>query len=218
MPVRYEFEKELKELHNDLIKMGHIIEQSMDDTITALKEQDVQLAKEVICRDDVIDHMEGSIEAECLMIIARQQPIATDLRLITSVLKIITDLERIADHCTDICEYTIKLADEPYKKPIEHIPMMAEQVKKMMKAVIESYVEKDIEKAKAVCAEDDIVDGYFDEIVAELQEMMQKDQTFIKQGTCFMFIVKYLERMADHATNIGEWIVFHITGRHKELN
>lgn len=218
MPVRYEFEKELKSLHDDLIKMGHIIEQSIDDTIKALKEQDVALAKEVIGRDDVIDNMEMSLEAECLMIIARQQPIARDLRLITSVLKIITDLERIADHCADISKYTIRLAKEPYKKRIEHIPAMAEQVKKMVKNIIESYVEKDIEKAKQVCLEDDIVDRQFEEIILELQGIMQKDQSFVTQGTCFMFITKYLERMADHATNIGEWIIFHITGSHKELN
>jgi phosphate transport system protein len=218
MPHRHEFEKELKELHNDLLKMGRIIEQSMDDTIVALKEQNIALAKEIIERDDVIDHMESTIEAQCLMIIARQQPIARDLRLITSVLKMITDLERIADHCADICEYIIKLADEPYKKQIEHIPIMADQVKKMVRETIEAYVEKDIEKAKTACAEDDIVDKHFDDIIAELQEMMKQNQAFIYQGTCFMFVAKYLERMADHATNIGEWVVFHVTGQHKGMN
>ena len=216
--MRYELEKELGDLHNDLLKMGRVIEQSIDDTITALINQDVKLAEEVIYRDDVIDRIEATIEAECLMIIARQQPIARDLRLITSVLKIITDLERIADHCADICEYVIKLADEPYKKPIEHIPAMAEQVKKMITETTESYVQKDVEKARRVCNEDDIVDKHFDDIVLELQKLMQENTDFVYQGTCFMFIVKYLERMADHATNICEWIIFHVTGTHKELN
>ncbi len=217
-PMRYEFEKALKELHMDVLKMGSIIEQSIDDAILALKKQDVDLAQKVIERDDVIDQMEKDIEAECIMIIARQQPLAGDLRLITSVLKIATDLERIADHCADICEYTIKLSNEPYKKPIEHLPLMAKQVKKMVKATIDSFVEKDIEKIKSICMEDDIVDQQFDEIVEELQGLMQKDTSFVLQGTYFMFIAKYLERMADHATNIGEWLIFNITGKYKELN
>lgn len=215
MPHRYEFERELTVLHRDLLKMGAIIEQSIDDTIQALKSQDIKLAREIILRDDLIDHMEAVIEAECLMIIARQQPIAGDLRMIASVLKIITDLERIADHCADISEYTIKLADEPYKKPLEHIPLMAEQVKKMVKDTIDSYVELDIEKAKKTSRDDDIVDEYFRDIVVEIQELMKLNADFVVQGTYLMFIVKYLERMADHATNICEWIVFHVTGKHK---
>lgn len=215
MPIRHEFEKELTKMHNHLLKMGAMIEQSIDNTIKAMKTQDVELAREVIQRDDEIDHMEASMEAECIMIIARQQPLAGDLRLITSVLKMITDLERIADHCADISEYVIKLANEPYKKPLIHIPMMAEQVKKMVKETIDSYVKKDSEKANKVIKDDDIVDKYFDDIVKEIQELMKTDSSFIMQRTHFIFIVKYLERMADHATNICEWIEYNITGRLK---
>ncbi|NLM13472.1 MAG: phosphate signaling complex protein PhoU [Epulopiscium sp.] len=215
MPIRYEFEKELTRMHKELLKMGALIEQSIDDTIKAMKNQDVALAREVIQRDDEIDQMELVMEAECIMLVTRQQPIASDLRLIASVLKIVTDLERIADHCADISEYVIRLSNEPYKKPLEHIPMMAQQVKKMVKDTIDSYVEKDIGKARKVIDDDDIVDKYFEDIVKEIQDLMKIQEDFIIQGTYFIFIVKYLERMADHATNICEWIEYNITGKLK---
>lgn len=215
MPIRYEFEKELTRMHKELLKMGALIEQSIDDTIKAMKNQDVALAREVIQRDDEIDQMELVMEAECIMLVTRQQPIASDLRLIASVLKIVTDLERIADHCADISEYVIRLSNEPYKKPLEHIPMMAQQVKKMVKDTIDSYVEKDIGKARKVIDDDDIVDKYFEDIVKEIQDLMKIQEDFIIQGTYFIFIVKYLERMADHATNICEWIEYTITGKLK---
>ncbi|MCT4542647.1 MAG: phosphate signaling complex protein PhoU [Vallitalea sp.] len=214
MPARHEFENKLNELHKDLIKMGTIIERSLDDTITALKNQDVDLAKKVISRDDEIDKMELTLEKECLLLITRQQPIAADLRDIASVLKIITDLERIGDHCSDISEYTIKLADEKYIKPLIHIPEMAEKVKLMIKDTIDSCVKKDIELAKKVCDTDDVIDTYFDNIVNELVELMSTNSNVIKQCTDLLFIVKYLERMGDHATNIAEWIIFTVTGEH----
>jgi phosphate transport system protein len=214
MPIRYNFEKKINELHKDLIKMGTLIEQSLDDTISALKKQDISLAEKVISKDDEIDNMELRIEKECLLLIATQQPIAADLRDIASVLKIITDLERIGDHCTDISEYTIKLADEKYIKPLIHIPKMAEEVKKMIKDTIDSCVNKDLKLAKSVCKRDDIIDNYFDEIVDELMSLMINDSNVVKQCTDFLFIVKYLERMGDHATNIAEWIIFTVTGEH----
>lgn len=215
MPMRYAFEKKLKKLHKDLIKMQTIIEKSIDDTIKALKTQDIELAKDVMDKDDEIDKMELQIEEECLLLIARQQPIATDLRRITSILKIITDLERIADHCSDISEYTIKLADETYVKPLIHIPQMADKVKGMIKVTIDSFITQDIELAKTVFEKDDIIDEYFVTIVDELIEIMENNPNVIKQCTYFIFIVKYLERMGDHATNIAEWIVFTVTGKHK---
>ncbi|GMQ56444.1 phosphate signaling complex protein PhoU [Vallitalea sediminicola] len=214
MPIRYNFEKKINELHKDLIKMGTLIEQSLDDAISALKKQDVSLAKKVIGKDDEIDNMELRIEKECLLLIATQQPIAADLRDIASVLKIITDLERIGDHCTDISEYTIRLADEKYIKPLIHIPQMAEEVKKMIKDTIDSCINKDLELAKNVCSRDDIIDNYFDKIVNELMFLMIDNSSVVKQCTDFLFIVKYLERMGDHATNIAEWIIFTVTGEH----
>lgn len=214
MPVRFAFEEKLEQLHQDLIKMEAIVERSLDDTIKALKKQDTKLAEEVIARDDDIDQMELMIEKECLLLIARQQPMAADLRDIAAVLKIITDLERIGDHCQDISEYTLKLAHEKYVKPLVHIPEMAEEVKKMIKDTIDSCVNKDVALAKDVCSRDDRIDDYFDTIVEELMTLMASNSEVVKQCTDFLFIVKYLERMGDHATNIAEWIIFIVTGEH----
>ncbi|PKM53773.1 MAG: phosphate transport system regulatory protein PhoU [Firmicutes bacterium HGW-Firmicutes-5] len=216
MPIRYEFEKELNELHRNLVKMGATIEKQIDDMIKAMLNQDVALAKEVIERDDIIDEMERVIEQECIMLVARQQPIASDLRDIASILKIITDLERIADHCEDISKYTIKLSEETYFKPLEDIPKMAYKVKDMIKAVIDSCISRNLARAEEVNAMDDEIDDLFDSIIEELQAYMMKDSTVVKQCTDFMFIVKYLERMGDHATNISEWIAYNITGKHFE--
>lgn len=214
MPERYEFQRELNLLHKDLTKMGAEIEKSMDDMIEALMTQNVELAQEVIDRDQEINQMELKIENECILIIARQQPIATDLRDITSVLKIITDLERIADHCADISKYTINLSNENYIKPIIHIPEMVEEVKRMVKDAIDSCVNKDVQLAREVWSRDDVVDQYFYMIVDELVEIMTQKPEAVRQCKEFLFIVKYLERMGDHATNIADWIVYKVTGSH----
>ena len=155
--------------------------------------------------------MERKIERECLSIVARQQPIATDLRDIASILKIVTDLERIADHCEDISEYVIKLAKiEPVKK-LDHIPAMAEAVNEMISDTIDAYVRKDLELAKEIIKRDDVIDQHFHDLVDELVEIMEKDSSKARACTNYMFISKYLERMADHATNIAEWIVYFVT-------
>lgn len=216
MPVRYEFEKELNKLHKDLIKMGALIERSINDAIEALKNQDVELAMKVIERDDEVDAMELEIEHDCLIIVARQQPIATDLRDVVSILKIVTDLERIADHCEDICEYVIKLSKEKYIKPIEDIPFMAERVRKMIKDTIDAYISKNLASAQEICRRDDEIDKLFNDIVEELICIMEKNPESTRQCVDFIFIVKYLERMADHATNIAEWVAYYITGEIKK--
>ncbi|GAA0178189.1 phosphate signaling complex protein PhoU [Clostridium sediminicola] len=215
MNIRIGFERELENIHNSLLDMGKIIEESIDETIEALVNQDIKLANKVIVKDDIIDNMELDLEAQCIKIIALQQPIASDLRMITSILKMITDLERIADHCADISEYTIKLTGEKYKKPLIDIPRMAKQVKKMVSETIKCYIELDVKKAKEVKLEDDIVDTYFEDLVEEINGLMKSDKEFVYQGTCLLFIIKYLERMADHATNICGWIIYNATGIHK---
>ncbi|TCK98781.1 PhoU-like phosphate uptake regulator [Natranaerovirga hydrolytica] len=212
MPIRQEFLKELEVLHKNVIKMGSLIEQSIDETIEALIKQDVSLAQEVIKKDDVIDELEIEIERECIMLIAKQQPIASDLRKIASVMKIITDLERIADHCADISKYTIKLSNEKYIKPLIHIPEMAKQVKEMVRETIDAFISNNIHKANEIREKDDEIDRYFDIIVKELSERMESKPEVVPQCINFIFIVKYLERMADHSTNIAEWVQYIVTG------
>lgn len=217
MVSRHSFDMGLEDLHMDLIKMGSLVEESIDNTISALKKQDVELARKIFRNDDIIDDYEKIIERKCMNLIARQQPLAKDLRTISTALKIITDMERIADASADIAEITIRMSGKKYIKPLIDIPRMAEMAKSMVNRAIDAYVRQDMKLAEEVCASDDDVDDLFNKIILELINMMRNDPETIEQGIDFMFIAKYLERMADHATNIGEWVVFNITGEHDRL-
>ncbi|MEG6614068.1 phosphate signaling complex protein PhoU [Pseudoclostridium thermosuccinogenes] len=216
--TRHHFDKELEELHHELIRMGSMVEESIENAIYALKKQDIELAKKVLDNDDVIDAQEKKIERICLMLIARQQPLAKDLRVISTALKIITDMERIADHSSDICEITLRMANERYVKPLIDIPLMAEKAKQMVNKAIDAYVKRDVELAKEVCASDDAVDELFSKITFEVTSIMRNNSEAVEQCVDFILIAKYLERMADHATNIGEWVIFSVTGEHMHLN
>ncbi len=218
MAARHYFDKELETLHLEVIKMGSLIEESIENTIIALKKQDVELAKQVFRNDDLVDEQEKKIENICLNLIARQQPLAKDLRAISTTLKIITDMERIGDQSADIAEITIRMANEKYFKPLVDIPKMAELAKIMVHKAIDSYVNQDVELAKKVCDSDDEVDDIFNKIKFELGAMMKNDPNCIDQIINFLFIAKYLERMGDHATNISEWVIFNVTGEHSSLN
>jgi phosphate transport system protein len=210
--TRTRFDQSLAQMHRELLQMGALIEEQIQDMITALQNQDTELAVRIIKRDDEVDALEEHLEKECIALIAKEQPLARDLRTIASVLKIITDLERIADHCSDIAQYTIKLADEPYIKPIVHIPQMAEKIKAMVSDMIHAYITQDVVLAQSVIAFDDVVDRAFDEIVVELGEKMKGNSNHVIQGINLLFITKYLERMADHASNVCHWIIYHVTG------
>jgi phosphate transport system protein len=211
------FDKELDKLHLELIKMGSLVEESIDNTIVALKKQDVAMAKKIFNNDDIIDDLEKKIERICLNLIATQQPLAKDLRSISAALKIITDMERIADHSSDIAEITIRMSHEKYIKPLIDIPRMAELARIMVNKSIDAYIKQDMDLAIEVCKSDDAVDELFSKITLELINLMKNDSSTIEQGIDLMLIAKYLERMADHATNIGEWVVFNITGEHDHL-
>lgn len=212
MPVRYEFEKELNRLHKDIIKMGAYIEESIEEMLEALNTKNIELAKHVIKKDDLIDEMERKIEREILIIIARQQPIATDLRDVASIMKIVTDLERIADHCEDISHYGIKLAKLESDIPLEIIPKMAESVKSMIGDTIDAYIRKDLELAMELVQRDTVIDEYFYDVIEKLIGIVEKDSTEARAASYYQFIAKYLERMADHAVNIAEWIIYYVTG------
>jgi len=210
--MRQSFIAQLEELKHSVIKMGSILELSTNEMIIALDNIDVEMAKTIIARDDEIDLAEQQIERECISILAKQQPLASDLRKITSIMKIITDIERIADQCADISEYIIRLGNLPKIKAPLHLSEMIGAMEKMVIDTIDSFVEGDLEKSANVILADDVVDVYFDKISEKLTEMMQADSMIIPQCVCYIMIAKYLERMADHATNIAEWIAFIITG------
>jgi phosphate transport system protein len=217
MVLRHSFDQGLDDLHLDLLNMGSLVEESIDNTIYALKKQDAELAGKILVNDDVIDDFEKKIEKKCMNLIARQQPLAKDLRTISTALKIITDMERIADASADIAEITIRMSGKKYIKPLIDIPKMAELAKIMVKKSIDAYVKQDIKLAEEVCASDDAVDALFNKIILDLVNLMKNDPGTVEQGIDLMFIAKYLERMGDHATNIGEWVVFNVTGEHDHL-
>lgn len=218
MSVRIEFEKELIEIHKDLINMESIIECSLKMTLEAIEKKDLKIAESVIQRDDLVDSLESKIEKECINIICKQQPVAKDLRNITAILKMITDLERIADHCADICEFVIKIAYKKNDLFFSDIQKMGNHVTSMLKKTIECYIDKDYEKAVMTSKEDDIIDDYFEKITEEIKVSMLENQNNIPSGIYFLFIIKYFERMADHITNVCEWIAYKITGIHDSYN
>lgn len=210
--TRQIFMKELEDLNNNVIKMGSILEMSLNEMIDALDHINVDLAKKIIARDDEIDLLEQHIERECIGIIAKQQPLASDLRKVTSIMKIITDIERIADHCADISEYIIEISKLPKAQAPAHLKDMIQAMKSMVIQTIDSFVTSNLEMASEVIISDDIVDDYFDKISQELIEMMQADKEVVPLCVDYLMIIKYLERMADHATNIAGWIKFIVTG------
>jgi phosphate transport system protein len=201
---------------NALIEMGAMVEKAIADACKALVEQDVALAEQVIAHDDEIDSKEDEIEGMCLKIILKQQPVAGDLRLIQSVSKITTDLERIGDHASDISEIAIYLAGKRRIRKLDHISNMAEATMKMVTKSIDAYVKKDLELAKEVIAYDDKVDELFSTMRDELLGLIKENKDTSEQAIDLIMIAKYFERIGDHATNVAEWVVFSLTGAHKD--
>ncbi len=212
MGTRTVFLEELEKLNNDVIKMGTMLETSIALMIRAMNHRNVSMAENVIMRDDQIDDMQLSIEQECILLIAKQQPIATDLREVASIMKLVTDIERIADHCSDISEYLLDLYKKEQMEEPKDLQNMIVVMREMATNIIISYVKRDIELAQKVHDQDDIVDQYFDSIRVELTKIMQENPVFIPQCVDYLMIIKYLERMADHSANIARWIQFIVTG------
>lgn len=213
--MRSRFDKELENLNLELIKMGSLIENSIEASANALINKDLSLVKKVNEYEIEIDEMEKTIESHCLKLLLQQQPVASDLRLISTALKMITDMERIGDNAEDIAEIAKYLVDQKFIKDIVHIPQMAEATIIMVRKSIDAFVNKDKELALEVCASDDIVDDLFDVIKTELIEMIYKDKENGEQAIDLLMIAKYFERIGDHAQNIAEWVIFSITGEHK---
>ena len=212
--MRNKFDQQLSNLNDMLIEMGAMIEKAISLAIRALVQQDETLANEAVRFDSEIDQMEKDIEAMCLRLLLQQQPVAKDLRLISAALKMITDMERIGDQAADISEITLLLIGKTYIKKLEHIPQMAEATAKMVTESIDAYVKMDLDLARQVIDYDDVVDNLFDAVKYDLIGMIQADKNCGEQAIDLIMIAKYFERIGDHATNIAEWVVFSITGRH----
>ncbi|MEG0133269.1 MAG: phosphate signaling complex protein PhoU [Clostridium sp.] len=216
--TRNGFDFKLEQLHQELIKMGNSVEKQIKDSVEALRNKDKDLAEFVIENDDVIDKYEVEIEDKCIKLMATEQPLAVDLRKIFITTKIITDLERMGDHAVDIAKIAVKLIDEEYIKELVDIPKMAELVQIMIREALNVYVTGNVDRAYEVCKMDDEVDDLFKVILNELLVIMRENSNVINQASQFLFVSKFLERMADHTTNICEWTVYLETGEKLNLN
>lgn len=210
--LRSKFEQELNKLNVDLNKMCHLVITAIEDCVTAFKNQDKDLAREIINHDKIINDNERSIEARCLSLILKQQPIASDLRNVSTALKIVTDLERIGDQSADIAEILIELNGDCVYRMVEHIPNMAKMAIKMVTGSIEAFNDQDLNKANEVIQLDDKMDTYFAIVKQELNDIMK--ETVDKTDICinYLMIAKYFERIGDHAVNICQWVEFNKTG------
>lgn len=216
--MRNQFVRQLNDLNIKLLKMGAMVQEIIEVAVKALTTQNLELARKVYELDDDIDNIELEIELECMNLIALQQPMAKDLRVIGTVLKIITDLERMGDHAVNIAKVVLEIGEEPFVKPLIDIPKMAKLAQAMVKKSLDAFMNADIELAREVANDDEAVDEIYEKIYTELINKMIAENTIVKQATNLIFIGRYLERIADHATNIGERVIFIETGENIEIN
>ena len=207
------FEDELQTLHELLLRMGGIVEQQIARAVESLVERDSALARDVIARDREVNHLDILIDEECLKVIALHQPAASDLRFVTTALKVNTDLERIGDMAVNISERALELNEEPILKPYIDIPRMAKEAQHMVHTSLDAFVRRDTVLAKAVIEDDDVVDSFAHQIYRELLSFMVEEPKTISRATRILLVSKYLERIADHATNIAEMVVFMVDGK-----
>jgi len=214
------FDKELHSLKENLLMVGGLVERAIISAIKALEERNSELAARVIADDDKVDEQEVDIDEFCLKLLALRQPAARDLRFITTAIKINYDLERIGDMAVNICERVQELNQEPQLKPYITLPQMAQTVQTMLKDCLNAFVQENVELALKVAKDDEKVDELLDQISHELFAHMMKDYSAVSRATRLMFISKYLERIADHAVNIAELVIFMVQGkiiRHQKL-
>jgi phosphate transport system protein len=208
-----EYEAELRRLRERILLLGAKVEQAIADAVRSLVERDSELARRTIAGDSEIDRLEVETDGLCLQILARRQPVASDLRFLTIALKLVTDLERIGDLAVNVSERAIELNEEPPLKPYVDLPQMAEAAQGMVRAALDAFVAGDAERARAVIARDPTVDAWYAQIFRELLTYMMEDPRTIFRATRIQSVAKYLERVGDHATNLAEMVVFMVGGK-----
>lgn len=212
--MRSRFDEQLATLNKELIEMGALCEEAIADAAKALTTADEKTAAKVEPLEAEINQKERDIESLCLKMLLQQQPVARDLRQISAALKMITDLERIADQAADISEISLRFGDEKFIKEPEHIAEMARCAIAMVKDSVQSYINRDVAAARDLDNRDDRVDILFETIKKDLVELIRRDPSNADQAILFMMVAKYLERIGDHAVNIGEWVDYAVTGHH----
>ena len=211
--MRDKFERQLVELNNTMIDMGNKIIESINGSIEALINRDIDKAKKIMENDNEIDHLQKAVESICFNLLVGQQPVAKDLRAITAAMKMVTDMERIGDHAADISEMTILMGENSKIDNFDHISKMASETMIMLNRSIEAYVEKNTAKAREVIEHDDIVDKLFDEAKQDVIRLIVDSSDDGEDATDLLMVAKYFERIGDHATNIAEWVIFSLESK-----
>ena len=217
MTVRITYEHELEELNKDLREMAFMVEKAIEQTFVAFEDQNYTLAEDVIKGDRTVNDMERAIESRCLSLILRQQPVACDLRQISTALKVVTDLERIGDHASDIAELILRIKSEHAYHIVKHLPLMAEEARKMVHDAVEAFISQDLEETEKIIRMDDRVDSLFNQVKTDVISLLKTSPDQADQGIDLLMVAKYLERIGDHAENIAQWVEYSITGSHQEL-
>jgi phosphate transport system protein len=217
MIIRRSFQDQLEELQNDLLRLGRFVEEALGKAMDALTRQDLALAKAVVTEDDFADDMTFGIQGRAMQLLALQQPVARDLRVIGASMRIVIDLERIGDHAVDIARITRSLAGQSYFKPLVDIPQLGEMARKMVGDSLQAFVNHSRDDAIQVARDDDQVDDLCARLETELMDKMRDDPTLVEQATKLLLVARMLERVADHATNIVENIYYVETGEMRPL-
>ena len=217
MEIRTNFNDKISKLNNEIVKMGVLVEEALDKAMDSLINMDLDLARTVIDEDEKINDFEIRIEDQCIVLIAREQPVAGDLRRIITALKISTQFERMGDHAVHIAKGVIRLDNDPKPFPLFGMPLMAQRAKSMLKRVLTAYIDRDAEEAMSVSEIDHEIDSLHDEVISDVFNKLMITVSDQHKATSLLFINRFLERFGDHITNICEWIIYSVTGEHKEL-
>ncbi len=213
---RNEFGRDLRFLQEELLAVGSMVEKAIANAVDGLKRRDLDLCRQVVQDDSVIDARRYDIEERCVNLIAKQQPMATDLRTIIAILQIVGELERMGDYASGIAKISLAMGNEPPLKPLIDIPRMADKASQMLRRSLDSLVNRDIVAAAGVRADDDEVDALYDQIYRELLTFMLEDPRTITRATYLLWVAHDLERIADRATNIAKRVIYLVTGQHVE--
>lgn len=215
--ARTNFTNDMRELKHELAEMGSMAEEAIEKVIRALKNKNPDLAKSIVRGDRALNDMERTIESHCLELMLKQQPVAGDLRSISTALKVVTDMERIGDHASDIADIALRSGNIEKLTNNEDLFQMASEAQIMVRDAIEAFVLQDVERAREITKQDDVVDRLFDKAKIDLIESAKQDRNDIDIAVDTLMIVKYLERIGDHAVNICEWTEFQVTGSVKHV-
>lgn len=217
MSIRVTYEHELEALKQDLKEMAHMVETAIEETFTAFEDQNYMMAEDVIKGDRTVNDMERAIESRCLSLILRQQPVAGDLRQVSTALKVVTDLERIGDHASDIAELILRIKSDHAYHIVKHLPVMAAAAKRMVHDAIEAFIDQDLNAAEEIIERDDEVDALFNQVKTDVINLLKSSLDQADQGVDLLMVAKYLERIGDHAVNVCEWTQFSKTGALKNV-